>query len=237
MPNSSVLATDFAVNALHYVKDETIKDEMIKDIVTYYENVYDEDKSRFLMVDMNVDDYPHAVWWNFKDVEKNFPFGNPDPEVIGFLYANRKHMKKLNFSNLINKVVEFIMSEQFLEAKMHTVMSVLHFYNRVDTDVKNLVHDRIHLLVNKELNAGLGKWDEYGLEPYKIYIIEPHFINAHLGVLGENLTGLINKINKLEVVPNWQWHQYEKVFKEVKYQWVGHMYFDMIRALKLHRVI
>ncbi len=237
MPNSSILATEQAVKALRFVKDNKIKEQMIQDIVSYFEKSYDSEKGRFLMVTKEVSNYPHAVWWNFIDLEKNFPFGNPDPEVIGFLYANRKHMKKLNFSNLINKVVEFIMSEQFLEAKMHTVMSVLHFYNRVDTDVKNLVHDRIHLLVNKELNAGLGKWDEYGLEPYKIYIIEPHFINAHLGVLGENLTGLINKINKLEVVPNWQWHQYEKVFKEVKYQWVGHMYFDMIRALKLHRVI
>ena len=237
MPNSSILATNVAIKALGFVKNKELKEQMIKDIVKYLENNYNHEKERFLMVDENVDKYPHAVWWNYSDLEKNFPFGNPDPEVIGFLYENRKYLTKLNFSNLINDVVEFIMSDKFLEASMHTLMSVLYFYKRVDDDVKNLIHDRIHLLVNKEIDAGLGKWDEYSLEPYKIYIIEPHFTNTYLESLGENLTGLIKKINSLEVVPNWQWYQYDDVFEEVRFDWVGHLYFDMIRALRLHRIL
>jgi hypothetical protein len=237
MPNSSILATEQAFYILRFVKDEKIKEKIIQDIVNFLEDSYDTDQDRFFMVTKEVDDFPHAVWWNFKDLEKNFPFGNPDPNVIGFLYENRKYLKTLNFSGLINHVVDFVMSDKFLESGMHVLMSVMSFYKSVDNDVKSLIHDRIHLLVNKELEAGLEKWDEYSLEPYKIYIIEPHFLNTHLELLGKNLTKVMTLIKNLEVEPNWNWHQYNDVFKVVKSQWLGNMYFNMIRALKLHRII
>ena len=237
MPNSSILATEVAIKALSFVKNYTIKEEMIKNIVSFLEKSYDQKKRRFFIVTKEVNDYPHAVWWNFEDLEKNFPFGNPDPGVIGFLFENRKYLTTLNYSSIINDVVDFVMSEKFLDSGMHTLMSVMSFYKYVDKDVKNLIHDRIHLLVNKEIDAGLGKWDEYGLEPYKIYIIEPHFLNTHLEDLGKNLTRVIGLIKNLAVEPNWQWYQYNEEFEKAKLQWIGQMYFDMIRALKLHRIL
>ena len=237
MPNSSVVATEQAIYALTFVKDNKVKEDMIQNIVSYLESSYDSENRRFFMVTKEVNDYPHAVWWNFEDLEKNFPFGNPDPGVIGFLYKNRKYLKTLNYSSLINHVVDYVLSDKFLESGMHSLMSVMTFYKCVDDDVKNLIHDRIHLLVKKEIDAGLGMWDEYSLEPYKIYIIEPHFLNTHLEDLGKNLTRVISMVKNLSVEPNWIWHQYNEEFEKVKYQWVGHIYFDMIRALKLHRII
>lgn len=237
MPNSSVVATDIAISSLDFVKRQELKEEMIKEIVHYYESVYDEEKNRFFMVDENVDKYPHAVWWNYKDLEKNFPYGNPDPEVIGFLYENRKYLTKLNYSKLINDVVEFVLSDKFMKAGMHDLISVVMFYSRVDDDVKNLIHDRIHLLVRKELDAGLGNWGSYCLEPYKIYVLEPHFVNTHLEALGENLTRLINQLNSLDVLPNWNWGQYDEVWDKVKYDWVGRFIFEKLRALRLHHIL
>ncbi len=237
MPNSSVVATDYAVHVLDYIHDESLKEDLIKDIVTFYENSYDEEKERFLMVTKEVDDYPRAIWWNFDDLEKNFPFGNPDPEVIGFLFKNRKYIKNLNYSKLINKVVDYVNSDKFLEAGMHTLMSVLSFYDDIQEDVQNLIHDRLHLLVNKELDAGVDKWDEYSLEPYKIYIIEPHFLNTRLQLLGENLTRCIGLIKELSVEPNWQWYQFEKEFENAKNDWIGVIYLNMIKALKIHRIL
>lgn len=237
MPNSSILATITAVKILDFIRNPELKKDIIKDVVSYFESNYNYEDNRFYMVDENVDNYPHAIWWNFSELKNNFPYGNPDPEVIGYLFENRKYLKKLKFSNLINDVVEFIMSDKFLNASMHTLMSVIEFYKRVDEDVKNLIHDRIHLLVKKEIDLGIGKWDEYVLEPYKIYIQEPHFINTHLEELGKNLKVIIDEIVSLDVQPKWKWHQYNDEFDEVKNQWIGHLYFDMIRALKMHRII
>lgn len=235
MPNSSVLATDIAIKALDHIHNPALKEDLVKDIVHYYESVYHKEHNRFYMVDENVDNYPHAIWWNYSDEKK--PFGNPEPEVIGFLFENRKYLQKLDFSKLINDVVAFVMSKEFLESDMHTLMSVIEFYKRVDVDVKNLIHDRIHLLVKKELDASMGKWDEYALEPYLIYIQEPHFVNTHLEALGSNMKRVIEEIRELQVGPKWKWHQYDDVFEEVKHQWTGHIYFGMIVALRLHHII
>lgn len=235
MPQSSVLATNNAVQMLKEVKDPSLKEDLIKDIVEYYEKSYNQEKNRFLMVGKEVDDYPHAVWWNYKDLEKNFPFGNPDPEVIGFLYKNRKYLKELNINSLINSVVVFIKSEAFLESGMHTLLSVLEFNKNVDKDVSNLIHERIHLLVNKEIRDGIGKWEEYSLEPYKVYLIDLHFIGIHQELLEKNLEYLLDKVQQMKVEPNWKWHQYDDVFEEVKYDWIGHLYFSIIKALRLHR--
>ena len=237
MPNSSVVATNVAIKALDFVKDKKLKEPMIKDIVSYLESVYDPKRKGFNMVSKEVDDYPHAVWWNYQDLEKNFPYGNPDPEVVGFLYKNRKHLKTLNISSLINSVIKHVISDNFKTGGMHQLMSVLYFYKRVDQDVKNLIHDRLHEVVSHEFDESTGEWQYYGLEPYKIYVIEPHFLNAHLEELGRNLSYNLEKVSTLTVKPNWKWDQYDDVFEEIKHEWTGHLYFDLLYAFRLHRII
>ena len=114
-------------------------------------------------------------------------------------------------------------------------MSVLTFNNYMDKDIQNLIHDRLHLLVDQEIKKGLGKWEEYSLEPYKIYIIDSHFTEDHISDLEDNLEILLDKVKTLSVKPNWNWYQYEDVFEKTKFDWLGHIYFDMIKALRYHR--
>jgi hypothetical protein len=235
MPNSSVVATNIAVSILDEIKDVSLKEPILKDIVTYYESIYNEELGRFLMTTKEVDNYPHAVWWNYADLEKNFPFGNPDPEVIGFLYQNRKYVQKLSLNHLINKVITYIRSDEFIQGGMHSLMSVISFNNRVDKDVQNLIHERIHDVVDFEITNGLGKWDEYGLEPYKIYLMDRHFTENHQKELEENLSFNKKKVESLTVQPNWKWYQYEEEFDKIKSDWTGYLYFSLIKALRHHR--
>lgn len=235
MPYSSVLATNVAIKALACVKDVLLKEDIVKGIVHYFEDVYNEKKNRFSMSeDSRLDDYPHAVWWNFNKLDENFPFGNPDPEVIGFLHANKKHMRKLEINKHIDDVITFVMSDRFLESSMHTLLSTMTFYKLVDKNAKAKIRERIQLLVDKEITEGIGKWDEYSLEPYKIYVIESSFLESHKDVLKENLYRVESKVSHLDVMPNWKWYQYDEVFEIVKNDWIGHMYHEMILALKIH---
>ena len=235
MPNSSVAVTDHGVVVLEMIKDPSFKEEILKELVGYYESVYDEGLKRFVMVGTEVEEHPHAIWWTYKDVLTNFPFGNPDPEVIGFLYQNRKYMKKLSINKLINAVIDYIKSEIFLDASIHQIISVAHFYKRVDMDVQNLIRDRLITVIDKEIEKDLGKWNEYVFEPYKVYIIAPELCVNQTVNLQNNLTVLLDRVRTLSVKIPWQWYRDEEVFEEVKNDWLGYLYFQMIMALRLYR--
>ncbi|MBN2605227.1 MAG: hypothetical protein JXR62_05300, partial [Bacilli bacterium] len=105
LPFSNVASTDIAVYALDFVKDFFVKEEMIQRIVNYYENCFDYDNKSWTIVPQTVDDFPRAVWWNFSNVN-SFTYGNPNPEIIGFLYQNRRYLTKIDIVAQINKVIE-----------------------------------------------------------------------------------------------------------------------------------
>ena len=235
MPYSSVASTDHGVSILDQVKDTRIKEELEKELVEYYESVYNEELERFVMVDERVEEFPHAVWWTHKDILTNFTFGNPDPEVIGFLYQNRKHLKKLNIIKLINKVVDYIMSDDFKEGGMHHLLSVAMFYTRVDKDVQNLIRDRLIEVVDSVVESNPEKWNEYVLEPYKVYVVAPDLCANQMVNVDKNLEVLLDKVSNLSVEVPWQWYRDEEVFEKVKNDWLGYIYFGMIKALRLHR--
>jgi hypothetical protein len=237
LPQSNILATSVAINILDDVLDETLKAPLIEQAVSYLEKAYDQELERFVMVPKEVDEYPHAIWWNYKDIETRFSFGNPDPELIGFLYQYRQYVKQLDINGLINKVVTYIKSPAFHEAEMHEIFSVLRFYNRIDGDIKNLIHDDLHVEIDRLLEGATLNENEYGLKPHQIYLINVHYVEMHQEKLQQNLNNMLKRVKELNIMPNWSWGQYDDVFEEVKYQWMGHIYYGYIKALRLHRTI
>ena len=41
----------------------------------------------------------------------------------------------------------------------------------------------------------------------------------------------------LSIKPNWEWSQFEDVFEQVKHEWVGHLYFDILKAFRRQHII
>ncbi len=235
MPNSSVACTNHAVHILDQVKDKSLTEELRKQIVEYYESVYLEDLERWRMTSEVVNNFPRAIWWNYETVD-DFTYGNPNPEIIGFLYQNKKYLKKIGINKQINNVLKYIDTDFEKEASMHSVMSMLHFYRNVDKDVRNLIKSKLQKVVTSELNKSYGKWHKYGLEPYKIAIIDKKFLNTRLEELDENLLLIKENVEKGLIIPNWRWYQFKEVFEECKMEWSGYLTFNVLRALRLNRL-
>lgn len=233
---SSIVSTEQAIYAIERIKNPELKEPLIKEIVLYLESQYDKDKDGFKLITEDFKNYPSAIWWKYEDYDKNFPYGNPDGFVIGFLFQHRKYITTLDINKQINNMISFIMSEKFIESDMHILFNALQFNKYVDNDVQNLIHDRIHLLVDKLLENDKGNWDDYSLEPYKIYLIDPHFMSGHKSILNKNLESLLKEVTDLTVMPKWKWYQYDDIFEsKVKYLWMGNLYYQYIYALRLHR--
>lgn len=234
MPNSSIACTNLAVHILEHIKDKKLIIKIKQQIVDYYENEYIEDLGRWRMVNRTVNDFPRAIWWNYETVD-SFTYGNPNPEIIGFLYENMKLLKKLNINKEINKVIKYINTDFKKEASMHSVLSMLHFYKKVDKDIKYLIKDKLEEVVKLELEKASGKWDKYGLEPYKISIIDKHFSELRIHEYKENLLFNKEKIEKGLIEANWRWYQFKEVFSECKNEWSGYLTFNVLSALRLNR--
>ncbi len=236
MPNSSIACTNHAVHILDQIKEKKLTIEIRKQIVSFYENEYIEDLGRWRMVNETVNKYPRAIWWNYETVD-SFTYGNPNPEIIGFLYQNIKYLKKLNINKEINKVIKYVNTDFESEASMHSVLSMLHFYKKVDKDIKYLIKDKLEKVVRIELEKASGKWDQYGLEPYKISIIDKYFSELRMHEYKENLLFNKEKIEKGLIEANWKWYQFNEEFNKCKDEWSGYLTFNVLRALRLNRNI
>lgn len=234
MPQSSVAATDIAINILEDIKDENVKQNLIKDIVSYFESVYNIEKECFFMVTKEVNEYPRAIWWNY-DEKETCNYGNPNPEIYGFLYQNRKYLTKLDVNHLITQMVSYIHNGFEKDADMHSILSVLRFYKRVDSDVKNLIRDKLQKVINDNLEREPSKWSDYTLEPYMVAIIEKGFLSSNLDLLKVNLDYNLELIMNDLLLPKWEWYQFNDVFDKVKYHWLGIINQDVIKALRINR--
>ncbi|XMB72183.1 hypothetical protein RJI07_08765 [Mycoplasmatota bacterium WC30] len=228
LPDSSVVATDMAINILNEIDDEPLKAETISKMISYYESVYIDSKNGWELVPPAVNNYPRAVWWNYDGVE-NFTYGNPNPEIVGFLYKYKQYLKKLDIAIQVNKVTEYIKNTFQAEASMHSLLSCLKFYTYMPEEIKSEIHDTLQLVVDKELAN--DNWEEYSLEPYKILLIAPIFLKKHELILERNLEYCKDKLNKGIIIPNWSWYQYDDVFEETKHEWAGFITYEILKSL------
>jgi len=228
VPDSSIVATDEAVMILEEIRDKTLIEPIIAGIVNFYESTYIPEKDGWELVPPEVDNYPHAVWWNYSGVGE-FSYGNPNPQIVGFLYTNRKHLKELDIDKMVNKIVDYIINIFPKESRKHNILSCLIFYNHMPESIKEQIHDILQIAIDNEL--ALTNWEEYCLQPFEIQNLNNDFLKDHKELLEKNLAYQLDCLNQGLIMPNWHWNQYDEQFEKAKWQWAGYLTFIIVKAL------
>jgi|AntAceMinimDraft_17_1070374.scaffolds.fasta_scaffold05920_3 hypothetical protein len=231
LPSSSVVCTNEAINLLNELEDSKSKEKIVEGIVSYFESNYIIEKEGWELVPPDVDNYPHAIWWNYSGVN-DFTYGNPNPQITGFLYNNSHYLKSINIENQIKKVIEYIESDFEKEAKKHNILSCLIFYTYMPQDIQEKIYNIIQTAVDNELE--LANWEEYSLQPYEILLINPLFLEKHQDLLEDNIEYCSEQLSKGLVQPNWEWHQYNDAFDKIKSHWAGRLTFNVVKAILLN---
>lgn len=234
MPLSNVASTDVAVSVLEHVADSPLKQEMIQQIIRYYESVYDPHTFSFPIAPKEVDDYPHAIWWNSDGLD-GFTYGNPNPEVLGFLLQYKRYVKTIDLNALTTHMVQYIKTSMTDEVSMHSVLSLLHLYKRGDEILRQSIHEYVLTFLHQFVELDPTRWSEYCLEPYKAYSIVPELFHGMEEAVEENINKYETLLQHTIVRPNWDWNQYPDVFEKVKDDWTPFIQFDILRAIKLWR--
>jgi len=231
MPDSNIVSTNIAVHIIEAVDDESLRGNIERDIALYYEKTYIEDKEIWEMVPKEVNNYPRAIWWNY-DENSVSSYGNPNPQIVGFLYKHRNYLKKIDIDYHVKKVVNYILNDFPKESAKHNILSCLFFYSYMTDDIKEKIYETIQIAVDKELK--LYHEDTYCLEPYEIKLAAPVFIKHHKELLEKNLDLLNEKIHKGLVLPNWKWNQFPEEFEKAKDEWASYLTYRTIKALLIN---
>ena len=231
LPYSNVVSTEQAIEILNEIEDSVIKDELIKQIVNYLEDSYIESVFGWELVPQSVNQYPRAIWWNYPGLE-NYSYGNPNPQIIGFLYEHSHYLNKLDINFLVNKVIYYIESEFLSESNKHNTLCCLNFYTQMPKDIQNRIRQNLQLAVDKELLN--TNWDEYTLEPYEILLISPCFLDEHLVLLNKNIEHCVARLQQGLIQPTWNWNQFDEAFESAKKEWAGRLTFNVIKAILLN---
>ncbi|MCK5732144.1 MAG: hypothetical protein KAH13_03935 [Tenericutes bacterium] len=228
MPDSSIVCTNEAVEILEAVDQSPLKMDVIKDIVLYYEKTFKNDINGWDIVPPTVDNYPHAIWWNYDSIG-NFTYGNPNPQIIGYLYENKEFVKSLDIDNLVIKIITYIKNKLLIEASKHNILSCLIFYKYMPTKIQEEIYPNLQMAIDSELKEKDN--DEYSLEAYEIQLIAPVFLQKHQELLQKNLLSLHEKIQNGLIQPNWTWFQYPEASEKVKVQWAGYLTYKVLTVM------
>ncbi len=234
LPLSTNLGTSTAVKFFKIIFSRKEKIELAKGIVQYFENSYDRVDERFYITIPEVDHYPHAFWWNYENMKEWFEYGNPEGIIIGFLNKYSTYVKNLDLDYLNDKYIAFILSDLFDDVDKHALINAITFYDFVDISIRKKIKDKLQTVTLKLLEQDKDSWDDYALEPYKVLIASEHLLDKDNPLLKKNISYIKKKIREKSVAVPWDWNQYPEEFEEVKKEWVGHIYLDMIFAVYLY---
>lgn len=169
-PASSVIATTQAFELLRRLNTPA-DHPLVQRAMGYYLATYDPDAQRWPMAFADVDDAPHAPWWTYADLERNFNgFGlNPTAAVVGHLYDYSSlvpaELREAAFDAVMRRA-----QAQPDEMEMHDLLCLMSL-----ADGRGLAPDQ-HRAVTTVVERGLpplivqdpARWGGYGIQPLDV---------------------------------------------------------------------
>lgn len=235
MPHSSAVATEFAINILSEIQASCIGyseyEHMIERIVRYLWDTYNETLNGWEIVPKEVDQYPHAVWWNYDGIKGFGPF-NPSATLFGFLYKHDPDHPHIR--TRLEKHIELFLKTPNEEIEGHSILCL----NRLKTYIKDEFDPAFDIKLNEAIVLKAewdpDNWKNYTMEPIK-YIESPeHSLYIwHKETINRNLHFLL-ETQKEEGYWDiaFSWHQFEEVFESTaKIEWRGFFAFENLKHL------
>ena len=98
-------------------------------------------RHQFEFVPTEIQDFPHADWWNDPSV---FGYFNPTPEVFSFLCKHGEFLKTIDLEEELDVLIEAIRSDAFAQCDQeHSIYAVVKLFRVLDEPRKAMVKDAV----------------------------------------------------------------------------------------------
>lgn len=237
MPQSSTLGTSLTFQYL--VKaDASADNPLVKRGIAYLLKTYNRQKHGWDIIPKEVNDYPHAPWWEYQQAIASFGWGNPAAEIFGYLLRYRTLVKDAAvLDEITQKALERLHELASLDRPdFHELLCYARLYEQVDQVLQTQLYETLAGLITKAANRNPDEWKSYGATPLTFVkspqspfakLLDKELIEANLNHLEQTI------INGDDWEPNWDWAgSYPEAWVQAKREWSGKLTVDNTMILK-----
>lgn len=234
---SSPMATSIGLRHLSRLGNSDRAEKIIAKAIKYLEKTFDVNRKGWYSVPSDVNKYPHAPWWEFKeDINMtviDYSWGNPTAELIGYLYKYKEYVNDLDVYALINYAITNLKGRKEFKSE-HEIYCYIHMYNALDKEFSNQIEDVLKLAISQLMNTNKSEWESYAPTPLKFINIESeNYFGIEEKFIDENLDYLVDTLEKQgKMLPTWQWDQYLEQWETSKIEWVGILTLETLLSLR-----
>jgi len=234
---SSPMATSIGLRYLSKLDNSDKAQTMIAKAVEYLDSTFDTNRNGWYSVPSNVNSYPHAPWWEFRnDINMtviDYSWGNPTAELIGYLYKYKEYLNNLDIYSLKSYAITNLNKRTGFNSD-HEIFCYIHMYNAVDEESSSQMADTLKLAVSQLVNLTQSEWINYVPTPLKFVNIDSmNFFGIERKFIDQNLDYLIDKLEKDgKILPSWQWDSYLDSWEIAKSEWIGILTLEALLSLR-----
>ncbi|MCH7906659.1 MAG: hypothetical protein IIB26_04435 [Chloroflexi bacterium] len=239
MPDSSPLATTVAlqhISALSLTPDHPLASGAI----AYLIDSYDSERSGWPKVSWEVEDAPHAPWWNYSP-RLDGPFdaagwGNPSAEIVGYLHEYRSIVP----NDFLDKVTALARENLLLQQdppEIHVLLCFIRLQERLDGDGKGALAERLLAAAPAVVTTDPASWGSYHAPPTWL---APRPESLLANDLAPAVQAYLDHLIETQGDdgswgPFWAWgEQYAHAWEVARRQWAGHLTLNNLRVLNAY---
>jgi len=237
MKKSSIVATKYALQILIDINASS-SEQIVRDGISFILKNYNEKSKTWELVDENVEAAPHAPWWNFDNLSKEFNQFNANPKA-GILRI-LLHYKELVPEEIISEVTVSLM-EHFkqLSTKMNFFDAIgflqLLQTKNLDISIEQIIKEKMIKTASVIVSTNPDEWHNFSIKP--IWLAPSPTAPLYKTLEKDipiNLDFEIN--NQLEDgswIPSWSWNnKWSDEWEQAKNDWQGILTLTMLRILR-----
>lgn len=234
---SSPMATSIGLRHLSRLDNSERAKKIISKAIKYLEMTFDSNRKGWYSVPSDVNKYPHAPWWEFKeDINMtviDYSWGNPTAELIGYLCKYKEYVNDLDVYALINYAITNLKGRKEFKSE-HEIYCYIHMYNALDKEFSHQIENVLKLAISQLMNTNQSEWVNYVPMPLKFINIESeNYFGIEGKFIDENLDYLVDTLEKYgRMLPTWQWGQYLEQWETAKIEWVGILTVETLLSLR-----
>lgn len=242
LPSSSPMASSIAFQHLIELSDEEKDIDVVRTGIKYFENTFDEERIGWFSVPKEVNDFPHAPWWNY-DEKKNMTiidehWGNPSAEIIGYLYKYRDVVSRLNVEELLDYAFNRLNNMNKFQSE-HEIYCYLRLYEVLPKELSEKIKDKLTIAVEELVCCKREEWNKYVPQPLNFVKSMNSFkFGISDELIEENLDYVIDIIESSgKINPSWEWGNYKLDWEKAKKEWTGVLTLNALITLdKFNRI-